>query len=438
MKSRLAAFVITAALATAACTKSKPTEVPAQPPAVPSTEQSKVDPKAQANGFLSRGDYEKAIAAWKAIVEKEPTADNYNELSYVYLMAKRWQEALAAGQAALKIEPNHKYATFNTGVAALESGDLCRANQRLTSSVWQQPDRYEPHMELARVHERLGDYPKAREEAQKAVELSKKAPDAEAVLASVEAMRTAPAPADVTSVGTIKYQDSSVTVYLYPEQPLEFCGQPTTPYTLYSVHKQGKTLRLPLGPIAKDVRFGRVPLPGGANGFFLRVGEIGAYVAHSSAYSFFVDNGQELFQVVFHAGDKGRGYSLSAVGSVMRSGGEPDIEGGLIKAHHMNDASGYYDVYATWQLSPGLQTATLLEVKTVDPLEPFEPKDGTAVSIDEEKLVIKIDGKDVEFPTVGYEVQVSGGIASLRELKPGAKVRLAFRNGKLLRVQFSR
>lgn len=430
------------AATTVGCAKS---QAPAQPSAstlLPASTHASANAgysAEQANRFVAQGDYDTAIAAWKAITEKEPTADHYNELSYAYLQAMRWQEALAAAEAALKLAPGHKYATYNAGMAALELGDLCKA-MRLADSVRQQPDRYEPHMGLARVFQLQGDYPAALRQAQKAVELSPDAPDAPATLSAIESMRTGPVPGDLATVGLVRYRNDNMTLYMYPEKPVKTCDSDRTSYTLYSVHKQGKTLRLPVGTIPRDSQFEWVALPGGVNGFVLRGGPIGATVSRSSAYSLWVDNGQEIFQVRFvnKPPDQGGDTWLEQEGPVMRAGGVPSMLGDLITGHYMSDANGYNDVYATWRLAPDLRVATLEDIAWHDPQEPFVAKTGTVVSITAEQLVITVDGKDLVFPTAGFEVRQSGWPGNLRELKPGAKVELAMRDGKLLRLEFSR
>ncbi len=438
MKFRLIALFAVAALVTVACTKSQSMDQRAgqngTQPTATAAANTTGDLKEEANRLLSRGEPVQAIIVWKAIVAKEPTADNYNELSYAYLSAKQWQEALTAGDLALKLQADHNYATYNTGMAALKLGDLCIARQRLEVSIEQQPDRYEPRIGLARVYQGLRDYPAALREAQKAVQLSDNAREAEAALAQVESMRANASPADLSTSGTIVYEDGSVTVYLYPEKPFRGCDGLWVPQTLFSVHKQGKTLSLP--GVSKP---SRVALPGGANGFFFRGKGIGAGVSGSYEYSLWVDDGHNLFPVEFKNKPNGGGERwLELTGPVMRSRGVPVVEGHLITGQYKDDAIGYYNEFSTWRLSSDLTTATLESTRTADPLEPFQAQKGTVVSISQDKLVMAVDGKNVEFPTAGFEVRARGGYGSLSDLKPGTPVRLALRDGKLLRIELDR
>lgn len=408
-----------------------------QAPAPAPSQTAPANREQQARDALSRGDFAQAIDSWKAISEQEPTADHFNELSYAYIAAGRWQEALEAGKKALKLQPGHIYATYNTALAALELDDMCQA-MYMKDSVTQQPDRYEPHMGLARVYLRTGEYALALDEAQKAVALAGDSADARAVLASIEAKGKASPPADLTTTGVVKHKGASLTLYAYPEKPYKSCYQTVSPYALFAVHAQGPVLRLQTGTVGAKSEFIPVGLPGGAQGFFVPGGEVGAHVANSRAFGLLVDNGREFYEVVFHNDpDSTRAdHGVPAVGTFMRSGGVPTVEGHRIVGHYQSDANGYFDMYATWLLAPDLRTATLEGIKGVDPLEPFEAKEGVVVSVTRDQVVILVDGKETAFPTAGVEFRRAGWPAWASDLKPGARVNMALRDGKLLRLEF--
>ena len=75
-------------------------------------------------------DYQRAIEPLEFLVQKSPDTENYwNQLATAYNKVGRLQDAEAAYQKLLKIDPNNKDFYFNLGLIYKEQGKLSKARQ---------------------------------------------------------------------------------------------------------------------------------------------------------------------------------------------------------------------------------------------------------------------------------------------------------------------
>ena len=78
------------------------------------------------------GDYRKAISLLQQVVASDArNADAWNYLGFSNRKLKRLDEALAAYQKALAIDPDHRGANEYLGELYLDMGDLPKAKERL-------------------------------------------------------------------------------------------------------------------------------------------------------------------------------------------------------------------------------------------------------------------------------------------------------------------
>ena len=102
---------------------------------------------------------EKVTAVLEAIHD-HPTAGAYNTLGVLYAQGDRVTCAIAAFEAAIKLEDPNWEAHYNLGVALLSKGDRTKAMRELQAAIQQKPDSVSSHFALGSVLEderRLGD-----------------------------------------------------------------------------------------------------------------------------------------------------------------------------------------------------------------------------------------------------------------------------------------
>jgi Flp pilus assembly protein TadD len=81
---------------------------------------------------VERKDWPAAVASFRKVVAAEPTnADGYNMLGFSLRWMGRMDEAFAAYDRALAINPQHRGALEYSGVAYLKAGKPARAQEQL-------------------------------------------------------------------------------------------------------------------------------------------------------------------------------------------------------------------------------------------------------------------------------------------------------------------
>lgn len=329
-----AAALLTLALTVAACARQTPAPPPAEAPPKGEAPQAPAPPPAkpkapreEALARMAAGDLEGAVPLWREAVAQSPTADNWNDLSYTYLLLGRWKDAVGAAEEALKLQPKHPGALYNAGVARLELHQPAWALGTLEESAVLQPDRYEPYLAMARAHAMLGNYALARYHLTQAERLKAKPAEVEPVRAQV---------ARLAESGVAAPAKCTVMHDAYP-LVLCFVGKDRSSITdLYAGKLGGKLTRISLGKITVTGRIVQVALPGGMTGFLVEGDETGAYVSGSREWRLFAVSATEVHQVVFTGN---RDHFLATFSDYIRSIRQPEVKGDELTASYGNDAS---------------------------------------------------------------------------------------------------
>ncbi len=119
----IVAVVLTLGLASTAMAAG--TSSPSSRPAKPSTYQQGVT-------AVKAGDYGRALSLLRKVVRAKPRdADAWNYIGFSHRNLNQFDQALAAYNKALAIEPEHRGANEYLGELYLQKGDLEKARERL-------------------------------------------------------------------------------------------------------------------------------------------------------------------------------------------------------------------------------------------------------------------------------------------------------------------
>ena len=308
---------------------------------------------------------ETEIAKWKETVARQPTADNWNELSFAYMKAGRWDAAAEAGNEALALNPDHPYALYNTGLALVRSNKAMAALPHLKQTADMQPDRHEPVMALAEAYQQLGHHLLATYYARQAVTLGRGDPEARQTEQSVAEMLEARPPADLATACAKRFTDGAFSLCLYqepgPEQPVSRGGSayPGRQYTLWYGSDGRLSRSIPLG-YTQSGEVVATTLRGGVKGYWLSGGPVGALVANTEEWRLFVREGDRLRQILFIGGDRHEGGRVS---DVMRAPSVPTVNGDEIRASHRDDVTGSGTVTTIRRISLSEGTVTVVAEK---------------------------------------------------------------------------
>lgn len=81
---------------------------------------------------VAKKDWNAAVASFRKAVAAEPNnADAHNMLGFSLRWAGRMDEAFAAYERALKLDPKHRGALEYSGIAYLKAGQPAKANEQL-------------------------------------------------------------------------------------------------------------------------------------------------------------------------------------------------------------------------------------------------------------------------------------------------------------------
>jgi cytochrome c-type biogenesis protein CcmH/NrfG len=100
-----------------------------------STPAPAIDPEyTRAQQMVQRKEWAPAAQVLEAFIRANPrSADGFNLLGYSYRNLQRMDEALAAYNQALKLEPKHKGAHEYIGIAFIQLGQLAKAREHLVA-----------------------------------------------------------------------------------------------------------------------------------------------------------------------------------------------------------------------------------------------------------------------------------------------------------------
>lgn len=118
------------------------------------------------------GDLESAIRLYQASIAEHPTAEAHTFLGWTYSFQRRLDEAIAECKRAIACDPDFGNPYNDIGVYLMEMGRHEEAIPWLEQAI--RAKRYEPrhfpHLNLAKIHERRGDFLGALRELGRALE----------------------------------------------------------------------------------------------------------------------------------------------------------------------------------------------------------------------------------------------------------------------------
>ena len=121
-----------------------------------------------------KGDLEEAVRLYKESLETHPTAEAHTFLGWTYSFMGRLDEAIDECHRAIARDPEFGNPYNDIGVYLIEKGEFDEAIPWLEKAM--QAKRYEspafPHLNLARVYERKGQWTEAIESYKRALALN--------------------------------------------------------------------------------------------------------------------------------------------------------------------------------------------------------------------------------------------------------------------------
>lgn len=162
----------------------------------------------QAQAELKAGQYEAAAKLLEQAVSLDPKdAKAYNDLCFAYIRLEKWQQAIQAAEAALRLDRQNPTVQFNAGRAYLGAGNYSEATDRLSRAYWSNPKNLDAAWFLGVAYEGNRQLVRAQEVYQKALDAAPDDKDfaaaAKRVEAALEAQRQTILRADITGDGTM-------------------------------------------------------------------------------------------------------------------------------------------------------------------------------------------------------------------------------------------
>ncbi|MFB3854390.1 MAG: tetratricopeptide repeat protein [Vicinamibacterales bacterium] len=149
-------------------------ETPAGPPGLGNVAGSVIQADLQTTAaMMERGEYDRAISAYQAMLANVPTLTTVNLLlGDAHLAKKDYEAALAAYQRLLETEPGHEGATIAVARVYVERGQPGPAEGLLARAAGLGGAGGEIHYELGKVRLELGNEDAAIEDFRKAARLA--------------------------------------------------------------------------------------------------------------------------------------------------------------------------------------------------------------------------------------------------------------------------
>ena len=120
-----------------------------------------------------RGEFADAIILYKRSLETFPTAEAHTFLGWTYSMMERYEEAIEACKKAIEVDPTFGNPYNDIGAYLIEQEQWEEAIPWLEKAT--EAPRYDapqfPHMNLGRIYEHLGDYDRALNCYERAIEI---------------------------------------------------------------------------------------------------------------------------------------------------------------------------------------------------------------------------------------------------------------------------
>lgn len=126
----------------------------------------------QGNYYMHRGDYQKAVVAFKKAIARQPeVAAFHDNLGNALTAAGKPQQALPEHQKAIALDPGNYKAYNNLGIAFFELGRLAQARQAYEKAIALNPEFAQGYSNLANVMAELDEPHEADALLRKAVQL---------------------------------------------------------------------------------------------------------------------------------------------------------------------------------------------------------------------------------------------------------------------------
>jgi tetratricopeptide (TPR) repeat protein len=123
--------------------------------------------------YFMAGKDEKAIEAFKALIDLDPSASSYSFMGLSYRHLGRFDEARKYFEAGLKKDAHNPSCLFNLGYVEARQGNKARAEELFQQALRYRPDMPEPLLELANLRIDAKKYDEAATLLRKYVKLSK-------------------------------------------------------------------------------------------------------------------------------------------------------------------------------------------------------------------------------------------------------------------------
>jgi type IV pilus biogenesis/stability protein PilW len=134
------------------------------------------------NAYLEKGEWDKAIEAYRKIVEDVFYGTPHfavSNMALAYYLKKDYPRAEKYFLEALKLSPDFANAQGGLAMTHIATGNYDKAAKMLERAVRKNPKLAQLHYELGRAYRGLGDRQKAREGFQRTIELAQESPMAD-------------------------------------------------------------------------------------------------------------------------------------------------------------------------------------------------------------------------------------------------------------------
>ena len=123
--------------------------------------------------YFMAGKDEKAIEAFKSLIDLDPSASSYSFMGLSYRHLGRFDEARKYFEAGLKKDPHNPSCLFNLGYVEARQGNKARAEELFQQALRYRPNMPEPLLELANLRIDAKKYDEAATLLRKYVKLTK-------------------------------------------------------------------------------------------------------------------------------------------------------------------------------------------------------------------------------------------------------------------------